>query len=215
MSQDAVPDPVVPVPVRELLPGAAKLVEAATRRFAERGYHGTSVRDVASDARMTVAGLYHHFSSKQELLRWIMVEALEDVLHRTRTALEGADDDPRSRLHALVVAWLRFHTERQPEALIGSSEIRSLDVANRELVVGLRDEQEAVFREVIEDGRAAGVFATPHPKEATRAIITMGWSVSSWFRASGPLTPEQLGERYAFFALEIADSTGAILPHGG
>jgi len=202
VTQEAAPSQLAPA--RELLPGAAKLVESATRHFAERGYHGTSVRDIASDAQMTVAGLYHHFSSKQGLLRWIMVEALEDVLHRTRAALAAADPDPRSRLRALVVAWLRFHTERQAEALIGSSELRSLEPANREVVVGLRDEQEALFRVVVEDGCAAGVFSTPYPKDTARAIVTMGWAVSSWFRPSGALSPEELGERYAQLALRLA-----------
>lgn len=215
MSQEAVPDRVAPEPVRELLPGAVKVVEAATRQFADRGYHGTSVRDIASDAQMTVAGLYHHFPSKQELLRWIMVESLEDVLHRTRAALAAVADDPRARLRALVVAWLRFHTERQDEALIGSAELRSLEPANREAVVALRDEQEALFHGVIEDGRAAGTFTTPHPKEATRAIITMGWAVASWFRRSGPLTPDELGERYALLALQLAGTPAEDLPADG
>lgn len=56
-------------PVRELLPGAVTCVDAATRHFAERGYHGTSGRDIASDAQMTGAGLYHHFPAKQDLLQ--------------------------------------------------------------------------------------------------------------------------------------------------
>lgn len=94
--------------------------------------------------------------------------------------------------------------QRLAEARIGSSELRSLEPANLEVVVGLRDEQEALFRAVIEDGRAAGVFSTPHPTEATRAVITMGWAVASWFRPSGPLTPEELGERYALLALQLA-----------
>lgn len=89
--------------------------------------------------------------------------------------------------------------QRLAEARIGSSELRSLEPANLEVVVGLRDEQEALFRAVIEDGRAAGVFSTPHPTEATRAVITMG----CWFRPSGPLTPEELGERYALLALQL------------
>lgn len=138
-----------------------------------------------------------------------MVAALPDALNRTRTALAAAGDDPRSQLRALVVAWLRFHTERQAEALIGASELRSLDPAGRRVVVGLRDEQEALFRAVIAQGRTAGIFTTPYPTDAARAIITMGYAVASWFRPSGPLSPEELGDRYALLALELVGAQDA------
>lgn len=208
------PPPPAQRSAAELLPGALKLVEAATRRFAERGYHGTSVREIAADAEMTVAGLYHHFESKQDLLQWIMVDALQDVLGRTRAALAEADDDPVSQLRAVVVAWLLFHTHRQPEALIGSSELRSLDPNGFQKVVGLRDEQETVFRAVIDRGLASGVFDVPYPKEATRAIINMGYAVANWFRPSGPLTPDELGQRYALLALQMVGTPANTITPG-
>jgi AcrR family transcriptional regulator len=161
------------------------------------------VREIAADGQVTVVGLYHHFQSKQNLLREIMVEALEDVLHRTRTVVAGAGDDPREQLRALMIAWVLFHTRRQPEALIGSSELRSLEPEPRLQVVALRDEQEALFRRVIEDGRATGVFTTPYPTDGARAIIAMGYTNATWFRSSGPLTADELAERYAVMALQL------------
>jgi AcrR family transcriptional regulator len=187
----------------ELLPGARKLLAAATTRFAERGYHGTAVRDIASDADMTVAGLYHHFPSKHDLLTAIMLSALHDELARTKRAVHDAGGDPVDQLHDLVVVWLRFHTERQAEALIGNSELRSLDPDARVTVVALRDEQEGVFRKVVKRGRAQGVFDVDDPVEAARAIVVMGTAAGTWFHPGGRLTPQKLGERYAALALKL------------
>ncbi|HEU5265878.1 MAG TPA: TetR/AcrR family transcriptional regulator [Jatrophihabitans sp.] len=187
----------------EMLPGARKLLAAATRHFAERGYHGTSVRDIAKDADMTVAGLYHHFRSKQELLKAIMLSTLHEELARTKRAVAEAGDHPADQLRALVIVWLRFHTERQAEALIGSSELRSLEPDARAAVVALRDEQEGLFRKVIKRGRALGTFDVDEPVEAARAIVTMGSAAGHWYTPRGRLTPQKLGERYAVLALKL------------
>lgn len=176
------------------------LLAAAVENFTALGYHGTSMRDIARTAGVTVASIYHHFASKQEILQHVMIGTITDVLGATREAVDAAvaagATTPTEKLEALVDAWMIFHTTRQAEALIGASEIRSLDEAGRAIVVGHRDEQEALFRSIIDEGVASGAFATSYPREAARAIIEMGYSVSSWYRLGGELTPEEMSVRY-------------------
>lgn len=176
------------------------LVAAAVENFTVLGYHGTSMRDIARTAGVTVASIYHHFASKQEILQHVMIGTITDVLGATRQAVDVAvaagATTPTEKLEALVDAWMIFHTTRQAEALIGASEIRSLDEAGRAIVVGHRDEQEALFRSIIDEGVATGTFATSYPREAARAIIEMGYSVSSWYRLGGELSPEEMSVRY-------------------
>lgn len=181
--------------------GRDVIVAAAVDNFQRLGYHGTSMRDVARDANITVASIYHHFPSKQLILQDIMKRVLSDAFSATRTALMAAPADPQERLAEIVRAWIRFHTHRRAEALIGASEIRSLDESGRSIVISLRDEQERMFRDVIEHGVSVGAFATPYPAEAAKAILTMGSSVASWYRAGGELSPEELADRYAALAL--------------
>ncbi|MDQ6523448.1 TetR/AcrR family transcriptional regulator [Nocardioides sp. LHD-245] len=176
------------------------LVAAAVENFTALGYHGTSMRDIARTAGVTVASIYHHFPSKQDILQHVMLGTITDVLAATRTAVAEAVAEgrtgPTERLEAVVDAWVVFHTTRQAEALIGASEIRSLDEAGRAALVAHRDEQEALFREIIEDGVRDGAFATGYPREAARAIIEMGSSISSWYRLGGELSPEEMSVRY-------------------
>lgn len=181
--------------------GKQVVLRAAIANFTERGYHGTSMRDIARDADVTVASIYHHYPSKQEILAEIMASTLSDVIALTRNALMAAGSAPTDQLDAVVRAWVDFHTTRQAEALIGASELRSLERAGRKLVVALRTEQEGLFRDIIERGVELGEFETPYPRESARAVIDMGRSVASWYRRGGFLTPEEMAARYAEFAL--------------
>lgn len=192
------------------------ILAAAIDNFEKLGYHGTSMRDIARDAGITVASIYHHFPSKQEILQDIMVRVLSDALTQTRRALMEAGTAASAQLAAVMRAWVLFHTHRRSEARIGASEIRSLDPQGRRTVIELRDEQERLFRDVIERGVVQGEFATTHPHEATWAVITMGNTVASFFRSTGPLSPEQLADIYANLALGTvrAELTASEDAHG-
>lgn len=188
--------------------GKDPILQAAIENFQRLGYHGTSMRDIARDADVTVASIYHHFPSKQDILQQIMVQVLGDAISVTRSALVRAGSSPSEQLAAVMRAWVLFHTGRRSEAMIGATEIRSLEEGGRSLVVTLRDEQEKLFREVIERGVEVGEFRTDHPREATWAIITMGNTVASFFRSSGPLSSEQIADIYADLALGTVLAVG-------
>jgi AcrR family transcriptional regulator len=183
--------------------GRKVILDAAIVKFNDVGYHGASIRDIASEADVTVASIYYHFASKQEILQEIMVEILSDVITETRSSLLKAGADPKDQLDALVRCWILFHVRRQAEALIGASEIRSLDDVGRSRIVTLRDEQEAVFRSVVERGVESGAFNTPYPLEAARAIINMGRSVVGWYHPHGEIPPEEMAGEYAELALAM------------
>ncbi|MFE4667517.1 TetR family transcriptional regulator [Streptomyces sp. NPDC056716] len=188
------------------------ILDAAVDNFQRLGYHGTSMRDIARDAGITVASIYHHFPSKQRILQDIMVRVLSDVISLTRNALMRAGTDPSGQLGAVTHAWALFHTSRRAEALIGASELRSLDEVGLRLVVALRDEQERMFRDIVERGAAEGEFLTPYPQEAVRAILAMGSSIASWYRPDGGVSPARMAERYAALALGTVGSVRAVQP---
>lgn len=192
--------------------GKSVVLRAAIANFTERGYHGTSMRDIARDAEVTVASIYHHYPSKQEILAEIMTTTMIDVIAATRSALVEAGSSPSAQLAAVVTAWVEFHTNRQAEAQIGATELRSLEDPGRKIVVMLRDEQEALFRDIIERGAASGAFRTAHPREATRAIMNMGRSVASWYRADGGVGPTEMAGRYAALALATVEAVESSTP---
>jgi AcrR family transcriptional regulator len=177
--------------------------DAALRKFHVMGYHATSMRDIAALGDFNVASIYNHFASKQALLRAIMVETMEDVLATTAEALERSEATPTAQLSALMRTWVIFHTRRRPEALVSATEMRSLEPDNRAEVVALRDRQQRMFYEVIEHGVQTGEFATRYPVEATRAILTMGATIATWYRPDGGQSPEELAKSYEDLALGV------------
>ncbi|WP_060650263.1 hypothetical protein [Rhodococcus pyridinivorans] len=101
---------------------------------------------------------------------------------------------------------------RCTEALVGASEIRSLDEVGRRLVITLRDHQEQLFRDVVDRGIIERSFTTPYPREAARAIINMGCSIATWYRPGGELSPDELADRYATLALETVGAVPTDTP---
>jgi AcrR family transcriptional regulator len=183
-------------------PGADGLVESALRCFYQYGYAGTTVRQIASDAEVTVAALYHHFGSKQEILVSIMTGAMEAALEEVRTAYESAAPDPVEQLTAIVTAMVRYHTRSQREAFVGNSELRSLEGANRSAIVALRDAHEELMRKTVADGVANGSFHV-EPLQASRAILAMCIAVASWYQNRGPMTPDDIAKLYSQYALNL------------
>ncbi|MCW2854084.1 MAG: TetR family transcriptional regulator [Nocardioides sp.] len=167
------------------------------------GYHGTSIRDIAVEAGVSSAALYHHFDTKQAILVAVMRRALDDSAAATEEAAAAAGPRPDRRLAAVVRAWVTFHAERQADALISASEIRSLEAAPRAEIIELRDRQEWFFRSIIEAGVSDGTFAVSRADHATRAIITMGTSVATWFDANARDTPDEVAREYADLALTM------------
>ena len=184
-------------------PGGKVISEAAIEAMSEHGYHGTSVRDIADRAGMSSAALYHHFSSKQDLLFRITDRGIEALVRQTEDALLASPNDPAERLRAIVRVHVLNHAENRQGSFIGNSEIRSLEPGNRAIVVSKRDQQKRIFDRVVLDGVERGVFTTPYPQEATMALITMCTAVAQWYRPDGPLRPDEIAERYADLGLAM------------
>lgn len=182
------------------------ILRAALDCFAEQGYHGTSIREIASRAGLSVPGVYHHHASKQALLVAVMEHAMEDLWWRSRAAADGAGDDPVDRLAAQVECLALYHARRQDLAFIAWSEIRSLTGEARAAHIGRRDRQQRIFDAILDAGTRTGRFSTPWPVETSRAIVTLCTGVAQWYRAGGRHTPEEIAARYVVLTRAMAQS---------
>jgi hypothetical protein len=129
-----------------------------------------------------------------------MSEVMHDLLASLEKALEPYTD-PVDRLRAAVECHVMFHAERAKEVFVGNSELRSLSKANRRDVVELRDRYEGIFRGILEQGADAGVFYLTDAKLLTYAIVATGTQVSSWYKARGRLSLQEIASVYSDFVL--------------
>lgn len=192
--------------------GLAALRDVARREFVASGYHAVSIRDLAREAGVSLSVLYHYYASKQELLYGVLNDAI-DAFHQIlaqRMANVDASQDPTGSFLALVQSMVEYRAMLPEESLLFISEFRSLEPQFAERLAGRRDEVGRLFTEAIHNGVRAGVFRTPYPDDARRAIVAMLNGIANWYRTSGPLTVEQLIERYQRLALVIVEFNGDV-----
>jgi AcrR family transcriptional regulator len=184
------------------------VLDAALDVFVKLGYHGTTVRAIATKAGLSVPGLYHHYPSKQEMLAALLRMSNEDVMARSRAALAGAGDDPRDRFTALVENIVLYMTHRRRLAR-AAREIHALEEPYRSRHVALRDELEQMVLTEVAAACAAGEFRTTDAHEATRAVLVLCQGVAEWYTPRGPKRPEEIATQYIGFALALVADSGA------
>ncbi|WP_433633663.1 TetR family transcriptional regulator [Nocardia sp. CA-120079] len=187
-------------------------LHAAIAAFMQTGYHGATMRSIAATAGMSVAGVYHYYPSKQDLLVAIFDLGMSELLWR----IPAARDDGVTaveRFAKMVEALALFHAYRGDLAFIGASEMRSFDEPNRSRVATQRIDIQRMIDDEVAAGIRAGEFTTPYPREAARAVATMCTSLPQWFRPVGPISREQIAVEYAQFAVDImrGHTTGAVM----
>jgi len=102
------------------------LLDAAARVFSEVGYDRASMRRVAAEARVSLAGIYHYVASKEELLYWIQFHTFDSLHRDLESSLEGVVD-PRQRLAAAVRNHVRHFGENMNELKVCARELETLE----------------------------------------------------------------------------------------
>ena len=180
------------------------VVDTALTLFAQYGYHGTALSQIAEALGVRTPSLYNHMRSKHELLRTIVDRTTAGVLADYHAAVEGLTD-PVERLRRASLVYAQRHATHRREALVVNRDTASLAEPARTEMQNRR--REHAVRQIISDGVAAGVFQVDSPALASFAIREMCVSIARWFREDGPLPAEQVAEQYSLFALRIAGHT--------
>jgi AcrR family transcriptional regulator len=170
--------------------------QAAVDLMAARGYHGTSLRDVAKAVGVQMSSLYYYFPSKQELLMAIMRRTMRDLHAFVEPAIR-VESDPRAQLEAGIRAHVLFHADRRRETLVTDSEIRALEGENRDEIVALRDRYGELFGAVLEAGKQEGAFTFADVHIATNALMTMCAGVATWYRPNGRMSLPEIAEQFS------------------
>ncbi len=175
----------------------------ASELFHERGYAGTSVRDIARALDIQGASLYAHVASKEEVL-WAIVDRTAARFEAAAEAAmidDGTGAGPTATLDRLVRAHVGVVTEDVQRASVFVREWRSLAKERRLAIAGRRDAYEARFRAVITDGADAGEFGSVDPMAAAAFVLTALNGLVTWYRPNGRLREAAIADAYARLAL--------------
>ena len=169
------------------------IFEAAAQIFREKGFHGTSMQEIAAAVNLQKASLYHHVSSKQELLAGILDQALDLLIERMEQ-VAALDLAPADKFARLMRAYLEALAEYPDLAAVLLLEHRSLESQYRRRHIPRRDRFEAIWRETIQAGVASGDFATHDPDLAAKTALGLAnWTVT-WFRPGGRLSAGDIAD---------------------
>lgn len=178
------------------------VIRAASELMAARGYHGTSMRDVAKAVGIQMASLYYYHASKQDLLVHLMRTTLEDLREFVHQSMETAGPDPVDQLEAGLRAHIAFHVERRDDVIITDSELRALDEANLPVILALRDRYEQLIRGAIEAGVAGGQLEKGgRIGIVTTGVMTMCTDVALWYDPDGPLSVDGVADEILRFVM--------------
>jgi AcrR family transcriptional regulator len=184
-----------------------EILHAALRAFRERGYHGTTLEEIAGRLGLQKTALYYYFSDKEALLYECHRRSLDEL----DRVLEETDAGTKSPTEALMHV-VREHVRVMIETLEGSSlafEVSALSPEHQSEVVAARDRYERRLRQIIADGCRSGEFRPVDPKLAVFAILgAINW-IARWYRPEGSLDSPELGAQFAQLLV------GGLLNGGG
>jgi len=189
----------------------SQLIRASARLFREKGYEGTSVRDIAAATGMQSGSWVYHFRTKQDILAAVMEEGLARALERIE-AIAVRRLEPREKFRALV----RTHLEN----LLGPGqdfipvllyESRSLEPSHRPRVVAPQKRYEQAWTDVIGELQARGDWALPTRADRLLMFGALNW-IAHWYHGGGGLTVEQLTDDCVRFFLRTPGPPRRVKP---
>lgn len=178
------------------------VVAAAGRLFSERGYHGTSMRDLGRELGLHGSSLYSHITSKEDLLVDVVDRAASLFDASAALALEG-DGPAAVHLKALVRGHIDVVIDHLDEARTFLNEARSLENGHRERVLAHRNRYEQSFRLVLERGVSDGSFR-PDLDVPMAGILLLSIlnAVDRWYRPGGRLDRDELVDAIVAFSVD-------------
>lgn len=183
------------------IPMRVRILRSAVRLFAERGFDATTVQEVVTDAGVTKGALYHHFSSKNDLL----YEIYGSIIGRQNEELQQIAERGSSAaatVREIVIGVVGSTVENIDEASVFFRESHKLDAEHASAFRADRGKFHRRFRAVVEEGQRSGEFNDAVPAD-TVVQIAMGVvnQLPVWYRKDGMKSAIELGEEIARFVL--------------
>ena len=189
-----------------------RLLAIASGVFAQKGYHPTTMRDLARATGMSLAGMYHYVQGKDELLYLIQERCFTRVLEGGEAVV--ADDGPAvDRLRRFIRHHVTFFAAHMSEMKVLSHEALSLSDERVSGINALKRRYVAILtnlvREVTHDSDTNSTVA------AYALFGMMNW-IYNWYDPHAAVGPEALADHFAAIYLHgLTAPSPASVPHGG
>lgn len=159
----------------------AQITKVATTLFASRGFHGTTVKDIAKIADVSPGLIYQYFEEKHDILFLSIMDVIAQKLERLQ-AVNEQYDDPVERFRAIITEYIRINDENCQAVILIYREIQCLP---RNYIAALQElevKTAAVIAQAVSFGIAAGRFKDEDPDFIAHVIVSLAqaWATKSW-----------------------------------
>jgi AcrR family transcriptional regulator len=172
------------------------IIQAAAQIIREKGYHGTSMQDIADAVQLQKASIYHHVESKQDILFTILEQAL-DLLIADMRAVVDSDLAPEEKLQLAMQVYMGRLAEDADLSTVLLLEHRSLEVDLRVKHIKRRDRYEKLWRQILQEGVDQGVFRPVDVSVVSFALLgVQNWMIT-WFKSGGRYSSLELADHFS------------------
>lgn len=171
-----------------------EIIQVAAKIFAAKGYHSTTLDEIAGELLITKPALYYHIRSKEELLREIIKSIMEPLEEATK--VKESDLPPKEKLEKIIEIMITFGADRRETTTIAFQEGRILPKRSRDAIRRREKEVERIVQGILNDGIEQGVFAIDDIKMACFAILGAANSIYRWYHPDGYLSPKQIAKNF-------------------
>ncbi len=171
------------------------ILRRAAQLIRERGYLSTTLRELAKECGIKGGSIYHHFSSKQEILFQIMDQTMNNLINKLELIM-SMEEDPVLKLKKAIGFHIEYHVVDSDETNVTDAELRHLEKINYNKIVVKRRLYEDIFLKILQQGVEQKMMHIEDMKLTCKAIIQLCTSVALWYKKGGPLSIEQVAEGY-------------------
>jgi AcrR family transcriptional regulator len=178
-----------------------QIIEAAEALFSERGYHGTTMRDIAAETGILPGSLYAHIASKEDILLEICTAAAAQFMIGAEIAAKGPWL-PAEKLRRAMRAHVGVVAQAREAARVFLEEWKALEEPRRTEVKALRDQYEDLWDAMIREGIEGGQLREIDPTLARLLVLSAANWTYTWYQPGGPLSPDEIADRFTDLLLD-------------
>jgi AcrR family transcriptional regulator len=171
------------------------ILDKAGMLFWQKGYHGTSMRDIAAACDCKAANIYNYFKGKEDILfeviKDITERAVDSVLHLENDETTSPVDQLRSLIDSHLGVLLQM---KKSSVLISDTGLQNLSRDHRKVIIDLRDTYDRIMRTVIKRGIQSGDFTIKDEKVIGYLISSVIIRTTIWFSPRGRLSADGVAD---------------------
>jgi AcrR family transcriptional regulator len=136
-----------------------QIIETAEKLFADKGFSGTSVRDIADEADINLAMISYYFGSKEKLLEALFTHRMDGTTVKLESMLENKELTPLEKVNMMIDFFIeKFHSQTCFHKIMTREQVASQRTTTTELIQQLKKHNQKLVKAIITDGQKSGDF---------------------------------------------------------